>query len=739
MATPPVGVFRIWCFVFITLFAITPFSWGQNRLARPINGVLRGEAAINALGGNLPGVAAAHGVSAQVLHRLFRTQAGLRVDQDGALVFVCEGLAVASPAPVPTEVASPQGSGALAASDGDVFRLHSFPGASRVIYLDFTGHTTSGTKWNTNMAGGANIVSQPFDLDGSPGSYSESEQTLIRRVWQRVAEDYAPFLVDVTTEDPGVEALRRTNGGDAAYGVRVIISPTNWYSSSAGGVAYIGSFNWNSDTPCYAFTQQLANAEKYIAEAAAHEAGHTLGLYHDGANGTGSPEYYTGQGNWAPIMGISYYKPITQFSRGEYANANNTEDDLAVISSYIPYATDDHGNSLANASVLSGPAVANGGTIESSADVDVFRFATTGGTVTLNLQGTAPDPDLDLRAELLNANGELLQASNPASLSAAISLPVSSGVYYLRVSGVGAGDPATNGYSNYGSLGNYVITGSIPSSTTNQPPVAVANASATSGVAPLTVAFSSAGSHDPDGVVASYAWNFGTGATSSAANPSYTYATPGSFAATLTVTDDQGLTNSSSVVINVGASGDGGSAPTIISQPASQTVEVGSTATFTIGVSGSPTPTVRWYRNGMTWAWWTGSTLTLPGVSSNDVGVYTAVVSNNGGSVTSASATLALATPTPPPPPSTDSAPQITTQPVSQTAGWGGTVTFNVTVTGSPAPTVRWYRDGHTWESWTSASLTLYGLTSNDVGSYTAVVSNSGGSVTSAPATLSVR
>jgi hypothetical protein len=67
-----------------------------------------------------------------------------------------------------------------------------------------------------------------------------------------------------------------------------------------------------------------------IAEAAAHEIGHTLGLSHDGV--VGGSGYYSGTANglWAPIMGAGYYCSMTQFSKGEYLNANNLEDDMAV-------------------------------------------------------------------------------------------------------------------------------------------------------------------------------------------------------------------------------------------------------------------------------------------------------------------------------------------------------------------------------------------------------------------------
>lgn len=85
----------------------------------------------------------------------------------------------------------------------------------------------------------------------------------------------------------------------------------------------------------------------------------------------------------------------------------------------------------------------------------------------------------------------------------------------------------------------------------NQPPVAVASANPTSGTAPLTVNFSSTGSYDPDGTIASYSWNFGDGGDSTAANPSHNYASAGANMATLTVTDNAGATASASVTVTV--------------------------------------------------------------------------------------------------------------------------------------------------------------------------------------------
>jgi PKD repeat protein len=528
--------------------------------AQPANNVhlsanARGAAAISALGAHLPEVARAYGLDANGLAALFRLQPSLGVDTGGALFFACDALAVPAGAPLALNgsTVGTMSTTTSTPSSADVLTLHSLPGASKVILLDFTGHTTSGTNWNSAYAGGSSIVSAPFDLDGDPSTFNETESGVILRIWQRVAEDYAPFAVDVTTEDPGLEALRKSTSSDQNFGVRAVISPTNWYNTGAGGVAYIGSFNWNSDTPCFAFTQQLANGEKYIAEAVAHEVGHTLGLYHDGVGGSSPSEYYTGQGSWAPIMGVGYYKSVTQFSKGEYANATNTQDDLAVIAGYAPLMTDDHGNTLASATVLGNPTVSDGGTIETRADVDTFRFDTGAGDISLNITHPNPEPDLNLKAELLNGSGQVLQSLTPITANTAFNTTLSAGTYYVRIACLGYGDPLTTGYSSYGSLGNYLITGTVVATGAKQAPTAVASASTTSGTAPLTVNFTGQNSSDSDGVVVGYRWDFGTGDSSTATNPGYTYTSPGTFNATLTVTDSDGLTNSASVTITVTA------------------------------------------------------------------------------------------------------------------------------------------------------------------------------------------
>jgi PKD repeat protein len=85
----------------------------------------------------------------------------------------------------------------------------------------------------------------------------------------------------------------------------------------------------------------------------------------------------------------------------------------------------------------------------------------------------------------------------------------------------------------------------------NAAPVVVVAATPLSGDSPLTVSFSSAGTHDPDGSIVSYAWTFGDGTTSSEQNPSHVYTSAAYYDATLTVTDNRGGTASASITIHV--------------------------------------------------------------------------------------------------------------------------------------------------------------------------------------------
>ena len=506
----------------------------------------RGSAIITGLGSKISEVAQYYDMTQQDLGKLCLRDTNLRADRRGKLHYACQSAVAQAPGSGESGTAA-----LLAYPSSQTFQLNSKPGLSRVIYLDFNGHTTSGTQWNTSYTAGAAITTPGYDIDGVPGSFSPAELANIQEIWQRVSEDFSAWDVNVTTAEPPLESLRKTTTTDAAFGIRIVIggSSNDWLGSAAGGVAYLGSYAWETDTPAFIFPVQLGNgASKYVAEAISHETGHSLGLKHDGA--TGGTEYYAGHNSWAPIMGNSYYADTTQFSRGEYPGANNTEDDMTIINGYFPRSADAAGDDILTAVPLSGSTVATTGLIQSRTDADLYKVNAGAGTLRFDVTPATPEGNLNIMLGLYNGAGNLVTSSSPSTLGANLTTTVAAGTYYLAVDGAGS-DMLNNTLSDYGSVGQFSLTGTVPT-TVNLSPVAVTSQTTpVSGPAPLTVKFSSAGSSDPEGSALRYDWDFGNGVRSTLANPQYTYTTNGTYTASLVVFDSSGLSKASSVVISV--------------------------------------------------------------------------------------------------------------------------------------------------------------------------------------------
>lgn len=435
-----------------------------------LDGHAHGQRAIRELGDRLSTAAERNHMTSTQLRHLLSTDPTAWLDGVGRLYFVDPARLDLPAAAAPTEAA--------AYPLDQTFALHSATGSSRVIYLDFDGANVSGTAWNALPPSGKGLLPGDYpawDTDGAPATFGTAERTAIQSVWQRVSEDYAPFDVDVTTQDPGDAALVNNGSPGDTYGVRALITPSTTAAlqlcdNQCGGIAYVGTYNLISATayaqPAWIFPQQLGpNNTKAIAEAVTHEVGHNLGLSHDGTSGVG---YYAGQGSWAPIMGVGYSRPITQWSKGEYADANNAENDLAVIASHgLSYRTDEAGGTPSAAAVLSN--TSTGGFITHASDVDVYRIdRTCTGSVTVSADPAATSPDLDVRLAVLDADGTELASADPLAatstqdiatgLAATLTTSLGTGVFYLSVDGVGFGDPATTGYSDYASLGQYALS-----------------------------------------------------------------------------------------------------------------------------------------------------------------------------------------------------------------------------------------------------------------------------------------
>lgn len=202
---------------------------------------------------------------------------------------------------------------------------------------------------------------------------------------------------------------------------------------------------------------------------------------------------------------------------------------------------------------------------------------------------------------------------------------------------------------------------------------------------------------------------------------------------TVTVTNSSGSVVSS--VASVTVSGIA-TAPSITAQPQAQTVDQGDNVSFTVQASGTSPLTYQWRRNGADVANVSGrisgatsATLSITGAQASDAGTYTVLVSNSAGTALSDGALLTVIVPEPP---------QITTAPASQSVLLGASVTFNVTATGTAPLAYQWKFNGTDIAGATGTSYTIPQAQLANDGSYTVVVTNIAGSVTSPAAVLTV-
>ncbi len=190
---------------------------------------------------------------------------------------------------------------------------------------------------------------------------------------------------------------------------------------------------------------------------------------------------------------------------------------------------------------------------------------------------------------------------------------------------------------------------------------------------------------------------------------------------TVIVTNLAGTVTSSSATLTVNVP------PAITTQPSSYTVNQGTNVTFSVAASGTATLYYQWYKGGVAVSGATGSSLVLSSVQSADAGSYSVIVTNMAGTVTSSSATLTVNVP-----------PSITTQPSSYTVVQGTNVTFSVAASGTATLYYQWYKSGVAVSGATGSSLVLSSVQSADAGSYTVIVTNMAGMVTSSAASLTV-
>jgi len=172
-------------------------------------------------------------------------------------------------------------------------------------------------------------------------------------------------------------------------------------SCGCGGIAWLNVFGNNYYQPSYTFNEGSGNNAMTIS----HEVGHNMGLHHDGTSTTG---YYGGHGSgetgWGSIMGVPFGDSMVTWSKGEYPDANNQEDNYQIINNHVPFRTDDHedvnlaaatplqvtgGVNVVSTTRVTDPAwtdLANKGVIEDPTDIDLFSMSVSTGTIDLTIE-----------------------------------------------------------------------------------------------------------------------------------------------------------------------------------------------------------------------------------------------------------------------------------------------------------------------------------------------------------------
>ncbi len=481
--------------------------------------------------------------------------------------------------------------------------LYSRPSAPATIYLDFTGAPAS--TWN-----GISVPTTPaFDIDGDPTTFSSQELTDIQQIWAIVAEAYSPFNVDVTTVDP--EPV--THNYLVNQSMRIVIGGSNtWSGTNDGGVSVDGSFSESFlARTSYVFSNEFAGNVFELGEIASHEAGHEFGLDIQSAySGTTQTAYFNpGNSLEAPIMGVSYYSQRGVWWDGPTeASSTTIQDDMAVISSStngFGYAPLTVGQTIATATPLTisaGSATASG-VIEQTTQTDYYSFATTGGSVTLNVNVAPYGAMLHAEEQIVNSSGTVIAtADNANTLGQTITANLTAGTYHLVV----------GSYGQYGDVGQYTVTGTVP-----QTAAASFSISGASSVNERSLYTLSLSATDPGQTISSWVINWGDGnnqtVTGDPSSVNHTYALgPNSYNISATATDGTGTYSASNTVNVIVAH----VPPTLT---LSGTSSINEDSTYTLGLAASdPGHTISsWLIN-----WGDGNTQTVTGNPSSVIHTY---------------------------------------------------------------------------------------------------------------------
>jgi len=318
----------------------------------------------------------------------------------------------------------------------DLFKLQSLPGSEYVLFLEIQDV-----------------------MDGDTPKHHSKEK--MYQAWQIFASSYSMFDLNVTTDEDVHQTAGQRN------------SSINWLEDVSGrSSCCIGCFG--TGRKC---RTQLRSDSEYpytYGKTMAHESGHGQGLRHDGNSST---DYYSGLSNyeWSPHMGNNvcckrWAQSLPQWNKGEYNGSNNSQDDLAVMLRN-PYSLRKDDIPDTKALKVSGSGKVdpadNRGQINTSQDSDTFTFTLgSAGKINITIDRTEPNGGsaLDVDASIVDASGKEVAQDNKTKVrSAEFDQDLPAGSYKLVIKGGAEGTPS-NGFSNYGTMGFYAISGEITGS-----------------------------------------------------------------------------------------------------------------------------------------------------------------------------------------------------------------------------------------------------------------------------------
>ncbi|MEO2019974.1 MAG: hypothetical protein ABGZ53_37040 [Fuerstiella sp.] len=344
-------------------------------------------------------------------------------------------------------------------------RLESNPGATNTIYLDFNGHSDSYIVHT--------ITTPAFDFDGQSTFYNITELALIQDIWDTMAEDFAPFDVNVTT----IVRPHLVGSPDVpAYTERIVfggrwennILANNLFGEHpSSGVSPLGNFtNPFSKNTAYVFTETVLNPPEStplsvrfetgmtIGAIGSHEAGHAFGLKHKSDvlaadESVVVDEYSDGDASFSPIMGSPFNDDRTIWTRQSMVDPLNSplgliilgSDDIGTLTSVLGDRSDDHGGTIDTATdmgVLDSVTdlLVETGIIETRFDNDTFVFESElTGAVDMTLMVNDVAANLDSVVVIGDADtGAVIQAVAPnTQLGAQINFSVTPRRYFVQV------------------------------------------------------------------------------------------------------------------------------------------------------------------------------------------------------------------------------------------------------------------------------------------------------------------